>query len=392
MKREYYIEQIQALMNIFPIVALLGPRQVGKTTIAKQFRKFYPENESHFFDLEDPDHLAILANPKLILDQLKGLIIIDEIQNKPELFQLLRVLADNNKHFQKYLILGSAAPSLIRKSSESLAGRVGFIEVTPFSYEEVGGEIRTLWQRGGFPESYLGSDYSSIEWRKNYVRTFLERDLPALGIQIQPAFLRKFWTLLAHYHGCVFNASEIGAAFGASYHTMKSYLQILEGTFVVRQLAPWYENISKRQIKSPKIYIRDSGLLNYLLQITSPMDLISSPKIGALFEGFCIEEIIKLHRLDYGDCYYWATISRAELDLMIFQNGKRIGFEIKYTDAPKITASMRIAMEDLKLDFLNIIVPGEQNIMMDKNIRLIGIAKYLNSSLSRTNLLNPKIF
>ena len=313
------------------------------------------------------------------MDQLKGLIIIDEIQNKPDLFPLLRVLADNNKHFQKYLLLGSASPSLIRKSSESLAERVGFIEVTPFSYLEVGGEIRDLWLKGGFPESYLGSDYSSIEWRKNYVRTFLERDLPALGIQIQPAFLRKFWTLLAHYHGCIFNASEIGSAFGASYHTMKSYLQILEGTFIVRQLAPWYENISKRQIKSPKIYLRDSGLLNYLLQITSSTDLITNPKIGALFEGFCIEEIIKFHQLDYGDCYYWATISRAELDLMIFQNGKRIGFEIKYTDSPKITQSMRIAIEDLKLDFMNIIIPGNMDIMLEKNIRLIGIAKYLQS-------------
>jgi predicted AAA+ superfamily ATPase len=380
MQREVYLQEIKDLFEIFPIVALLGPRQVGKTTLARLFRESCTE-EVHSFDLEDPEDLSLLENPKQTFNNLKGLIIIDEIQTKPDLFPLLRVLADHNKHFQKYLILGSTSPSLIRKSSETLTGRVGFIEVTPFAYSEVHGDINELWTKGGFPNSYLKNDNTSWRWRKDYVRTFLDRDLPALGINIQPTSLRKFWSILSNYHGGIFNASEMGNIFGASHHTMKSYLQILEGTFMIRQLAPWHENITKRQIKSPKIYFRDSGLLHYLLSIKTFTELILHPKIGDLFEGFALEEVIKLHQNTHqsGDFYYWTTVSRAELDLLLIDGQKRTGFEFKYTDKPIITKSMRIAMEDLKLDFLNIITPGQYDVMLESNVRAVGLEKYLKA-------------
>ena len=378
MERNFFIHKIKQSFSVHPIVALLGPRQCGKTTLARMLAQ--DRSDVTFFDLENPEDLLRLENPKLALTGLSGLIIIDEIQLRPDLFPILRVMVDDPTCVQQFLILGSASRDLIRQSSETLAGRIAHIELTPFDYQETHNMIQ-LWERGGFPRSYLADSLEhSEEWRKNYIKTFLERDIPALGIRIAPLQLRRFWMMLAHYHGNLFNASELARSMGVKSLSIAHYVDILTGVFMVRQLIPWHVNIKKRQVKACKIYIRDSGLLHTLLGQESLHRLQGHPKLGASWEGFALEEIIRHHRAEPEDCYFWATYGGAELDLLICIKGKILGFEFKYGDAPKLTKSMKIACETLELDSLTVIYPGDKCFALSENVTLSGLGKYLATS------------
>lgn len=365
------------LLTQFPVVALLGARQVGKTTLARlAAQKYKDENLAvHFFDLEDPTDIARLANPKLSLEQLSGLVIIDEIQRVPNLFPVLRVLADRSPQVARFLILGSASRDLIHQSSESLAGRIAYLEVPPLSlFECSSNEWQQLWIRGGYPPSYLAnSDENSQTWREQYIRTFLERDIPQLGINIPAITLRKFWMMLAHYHGETINYSEIGRSMDISDATVKRYCDILAGTYMIRRLQPWFENIGKRQVKAPKIYIRDSGILHSLLHIPQKEQIERNPKLGASWEGFALEEILKTSKSREEDAFFWGVHQQGELDLLIFRNGKRIGFEFKYTDSPKFTSSMKLAMDVLKLDELFVVHPGNAAFPLENGVRALGL-------------------
>lgn len=374
MERRKYLKDIDDQFRIHSVTALLGPRQVGKTTLAKMYAESHPKKNISFFDLENPLDLAQLENPMISLSRLTDqLIIIDEIQNRPDLFPVLRVLVDESEKNRKFLILGSASRDLIRQSSETLAGRIGYIELPPFTLDEVHNS-ELLWLRGGFPRSYLAqNNQDSYRWREAYITTFLERDIPSLGFQIPAPQMRRFWLMLAHYHGQIFNASELGRSFGVSDHTVRRYLDILVGTFMIRQLSPWFENLSKRQVKSPKIYFRDSGLLYALLGISEESQLNVHPKLGSFWEGFALEQTIRRLNATSEECFFWATQAGAELDLLILKNGKRLGFEFKYTDRPKITPSMQIASQDLKLDHLYLIYPGKEVFPLSENITAQGL-------------------
>lgn len=381
MRRQHYLDRVKKAFRTHQVIALLGPRQCGKTTLANDYIALDPSSfdKKNYFDLEKNSDLARLANPQLSLEPLKGLIVIDEIQRIPELFPTIRALVDYNKT-QTYLILGSASRDLLQQSSETLAGRIHYIEITPFSYEETHHANR-LWLRGGFPLSYLAeTNEDSYVWRREYIQTFLERDIPNLGIRIPAGQLRRFWMMLAHYHGNIFNASEIGKALGLNNKTIRHYTDILAGTFMIRELPSWFENISKRQVKSPKIYFRDSGILHYLLNIPHEESLYHHPKLGSSWEGFALESIIRHHEATDGEYYFWATQAHAELDLLIIKNGKRLGFEFKYSDAPKITKSMGIALDDLKLDKLSVIFPGNNSFPLAPNIQAFGLDNYLLTS------------
>lgn len=353
------------------IVALIGPRQCGKTTLARQFLS--PES-ANYFDLEDPESLARLEEPRTALHPLEGLVVIDEVQRRPQLFPLLRVLADRQPNPAKFLILGSASPELLRQSSESLAGRMETIELTGFQMAEVGADRSALhWLRGGFPLSFLaGNDQDSWQWRRSFIASFLERDLPSFGVGVAPAAMQRFWAMLAHYHGQTWNASEIAGSMDVSAVTTKRYLDILSATFMIRQLQPWHENIGKRQVKAPKIYFRDSGIFHSLLGIRTEAELLTHPKLGASWEGYAIEEVLRHIAPD--QAYFWATHSGAELDLLLFQDGRRIGVECKRSDAPKLTPSMRIALEDLRLDELRVIYPGSKTYPLADNIAVQPLA------------------
>jgi uncharacterized protein len=356
-------------------VALLGPRQCGKTTLA---RSFVSTESPNYFDLEDPESLARLDQPKLALQDLQGLVVIDEVQRKPELFPLLRVLADRPQNPAQFLVLGSAAPELLRQSSESLAGRMETLELTGFNLSEVGVEaMGRHWQRGGFPLSFLAqSQEDSAAWRKSFISTFVERDLPAAGSMISPVAMRRFWTMLAHYHGQTWNAAEIAGSMGVSALTMRRYLDLLTHTFMIRQLQPWHENIGKRQVKAPKIYFRDSGLFHSLIGIKFEADLLTHPKIGASWEGYAIEEALRHYQPD--EQYFWATHNGAELDLLMFKEGEKIGLEFKRNDAPKLTPSMKIAMDDLKLDRLIVIYPGRKSYPLAESINVVPLESLVN--------------
>ncbi len=374
--RSSYLGTIEERLRDNPIVTLIGPRQTGKTTLARLFAQEAAKTTGisvHHFDLESPADLARLSNPELTLSPLSGLIILDEIQRRPDLFPLLRVLADRDPLPARFLLLGSAAPELIKAGSESLAGRVSFVDVTGFSLEELpDGDLPRLWWRGGFPRAYLATtDAIARQWHEDFFRTFLERDIPQLGIHIPATTLRRFWTMIAHFHGQILNQAELARALGSSEPTARRYLDILTGTFMVRQLPPWFENMKKRQVKAPKVYIRDVGVMHALLDIPHPQALQGHPKIGASWEGFCLEQI--LHVSGDRTAYYWATYSGAELDLLLFHRGRRLGFEFKYSDSPTITKSMRVAQKDLSLDHLFIVHAGQKEYRLEEHITAITL-------------------
>jgi predicted AAA+ superfamily ATPase len=359
-----------------PVVALLGPRQCGKTTLANQYAKKKRTLKVHIFDCEDPRDQSKLENPMLILESLTGLIIIDEIQMQPNLFPALRVLVDKDSS-KRFLILGSASRDLISKSAETLAGRISFVQLNSFTYNEIKKhELKKLWIRGGFPRSFLArNDPISFRWRDNFIRTFLERDIPNLGIHIPPVMLRRFWTMLSHYHGQIFNASEIGRSLNTTDTTVKRYLDLLTGTFLIRQLQPWYYNTKKRLVKRPKIYFRDSGLLHSLMAVTNEAELQNHPRFGASWEGFALEQLIALLDLHEEEVFFWAIHTGAELDLLFQRKGKLWGVEFKYQEAPGITKSMRLALTELDLAHLWVVYPGDDIYPLDKNITAVGLYK-----------------
>jgi predicted AAA+ superfamily ATPase len=376
-QRTAYFQTIQQRLLENPIVSLVGPRQTGKSTLAQMVAKASAQTV-HFFDLESPSDLARLAQPELVLRPLQGLVILDEVQRRPDLFPLLRVLADRPDIPARFLILGSASPELMKASSESLAGRVSFIDVTGFSLAELGAEaLSRLWWRGGFPRAFLASsDRATRQWLEDFRRTFLERDIPQLGIQVPAVTLGRFWTMVAHYHGQVLNLAELARSLGSSEPTARRYLDILSGTCVVRQLPPWFQNLRKRQLRSPKVYIRDAGLLHALLGIANPAGLQSHPKLGASWEGFCLEQILCV--CGDRDAYFWGTHSGAELDLLLFHKGRRLGIEFKFSDRPGTTKSMRVVLQDLALDHLYVVHPGEHTFALDATITAISLPRLLD--------------
>lgn len=371
-ERTELLEEVKSALKRNRVVALIGPRQCGKTTLARQILS---PDSPNYFDLENPVSLTRLDEPMTALQDLPGIIVIDEVQRRPDLFPILRVLVDREPLPARFLILGSASPALLRQSSESLAGRITIITMSGFSLEEVGIENQgKLWQRGGFPRSYLANnDSESFEWRRDFVLTFLERDVPQFGVQIPSTSLFRFWSVLAHYHGQIWNVAETARTLNIGETTARRYMDLLQDLFMVRQLQPWYANLSKRQVKSPKLYFRDSGLLHYLLGIKSEGELVLHPRMGASWEGYVIEEIIKSARPD--EVYFWATYSGAELDLLLIKDQQRIGVECKRMDAPKLTPSMRTAMEDLELDKLIVVYPGSQPYSLVKGINVLPLAK-----------------
>lgn len=367
--RPEYMSAIRRGLETNPVVALLGPRQCGKTTLAQLFTT----EGATYFDLESPRDLSRLSAPMTALEGLSGLIVIDEVQRKPGLFESLRVLVDRPTRGTRFLLLGSASPRIVRGVSESLAGRIGFVDLSGFDLREIGASnFRRLWYRGGLPRSYLARDEATSDrWRNDFVRTFLERDIPQLGITIPAETLRRFWTMIAHYHGQTWNAAEFARSLGRAEGTARHYLDILSGAYMVRQLQPWYENLKKRQVKSPKVYIRDTGLLHTLLAPDLGERILEHPKLGASWEGFVIEQIIRC--AGSRDVYFWSAHSGAEIDLMIPRSGKRVGFEVKYADAPKTTKSMRSAMSDLQLAHVYIVYPGAQSYPLDRKITVQSI-------------------
>jgi uncharacterized protein len=363
--RPAYLEQLSRAVKRSPITALVGPRQSGKTTLARMFAKDRP---SAYFDLESQLDLNRLQNPQLMLSSLRDLVIIDEVQAMPELFRVLRVLVDRPENKSQFLILGSASPDLVKNVSETLAGRVEFVELSGFGLHETEAKSsNVLWLRGGFPRSFLAhTDEDSLAWREGFMQTFLARDIPQLGISIPPAAMRRFWTMLAHYHGQTWNASELGRSLDLSDKTVRSYLDILTGTYMVRQLQPWYENIGKRQVKAPKIYLRDSGILHALLNLPNSQTLHGYPRVGASWEGFAIEQILRI--IKPPEAFFWATHSGAEVDLFFIFHGRRYGIECKFSEAPKITKSMNQALESLNLAHLWIIHPGDHPYPLSEQI------------------------
>lgn len=369
-ERSVLKKRIRESLRRSRIVALVGPRQCGKTTLA---RAFMPVDSYNYFDLEDPSSLARLSQPMTALEGLKGLIVIDEIQRMPDLFPVLRVLADRLPLPARFLILGSASPNLLSQASESLAGRIETISMSGFGLPELGiSAHESHWLRGGFPPSYLASsEQDSLAWRKNFIQTFLEQDLRQWGIMAPSLTLLRFWTMLAHYNGQLWNVSEPARSLGISEPTVRRYLDILTGLFMVRQLQPWHANLKKRQIRSPKIYFRDTGLLHQLLGIRLKKDLFSHPKCGASWEGYVIEEVLKIANPD--EQYFWRTHNGAEIDLVVVKDGRIFGVECKWVDAPRLTPSMRIAKDDLKLEKIIVVYPGKRRYEIAKNIHAIPL-------------------
>lgn len=368
-ERAGYLEQVQTGLERGPVVALIGPRQCGKTTLA---RHWVESGNAGYFDLEDLVTAAALQQPMSALASMEGLVVIDEAQRVPGLFPVLRVLADREKSSARFLILGSASPELSRQAEESLAGRVEIVEMGGFDISEIRvEEYRSLWTRGGFPRSFLArTDRDSFDWRRNFIRTFLERDLAGMGFGMSPQAMGRFWTMLAHYHGQLWNGNEIAASMGVSPTTARHYLDALEQTFMIRRLLPWHANVGKRLVKTPKIYFRDSGIFHALQGIGSHAELMVHPKLGASWEGFALEQILRARRGE--DAYFYAIHSGSELDLYFPASGT--GIEIKYQDAPRPTRSMRIAMEDLKLREMLVVYPGNREYAMADGIRALPLA------------------
>lgn len=368
--RERAEAEVRQLLEVFPVTAILGPRQAGKTTLA---RRFAPDV---VFDLENPRHMAALENPQLALEPQRGLILIDEVQRKPELFPLIRYLADQQLG-QRFLLLGSASASLRRQSGESLAGRIGYCYLAGLNLSDTGpGSQRDLWLRGGFPRSFLAdSDEQSLLWRDNFIATFLERDLAAMGLRLPPASMYRFWLMLSHYHGQVLNYSELGRAFGASDKEVKQYLGLLEDAFMIRILSPWHSNTGKRLVKSPKLYLRDSGIFHALQSIHSHRDLLLHPKLGASWEGFALEEGVGLLGKRESEVFFYASHGGVELDLFWQEGGRSFGAEFKYMDSPRISKSMLQALEDLNLSHLWVIYPGDRAYPLAERITVLPLAQ-----------------
>lgn len=370
--RGTYLKMIEKGFKVGPIVSILGSRQVGKSTLARMFTE---GRITESFDLENPVDRRRLEAPMRALSGLSGLIVIDEIQRQPQLFEVLRVLADRPNQPARFLILGSASPSLVKGVSESLAGRVAFVDVSGFDLAEVGTDAeQELWLRGGYPRSFLAeSETQSYAWRQGFIRTFLERDIPQLGISTPAETLRRFWTMIAHYHGQHWNASELARSIGATEPTARRYLDILAGAYMVRVLPPWFENTGKRQVKAPRVYLRDSGLLHALLEVERMRDLERHPRLGASWEGFALEQV--LSRFPAHSAYFWSTHGGAELDLMLMAHGRRYGFEFKLADAPKRTRSMHSALADLKLEKIWVIYPGDTIYSLDERIEACPLTR-----------------
>jgi len=368
--RPRLLESVRRALRTHPVAALLGPRQCGKTTLAAALA---PNGRATRFDLENPSDLARLADPMLALERLRGLVVIDEVQRRPELFPVLRVLADRRPVPARFLVLGSASPDLLRQTSETLAGRITFVEMGGFQLDETGPQHwRRLWVRGGFPRSFLArSEAESLRWREDFIRTFLERDLAQLGVRAPAPTMRRFWMMLAHYTGGVWNGSEIGRALGEAHTTVRRRLDVLAGALVVRVLEPWFENLAKRQVKAPKIYVRDTGLLHALLGLADFNAIEGHPKLGASWEAFAIEQILAL--ADGRPAYYWRTQAGAELDLLLFLRDRRIGVEIKYGGAPAMTKSIATALEDLALHRLFVVYPGEARFPLAKHVEALSL-------------------
>jgi len=377
-ERDRELRILRRLVRRHPVVGIIGARQVGKTTLARSFIKGI-KGPFSYFDLENPEDLARLEDPMLALKGLKGAVVIDEIQRRPNLFPVLRVLVDRPNAPSRFLVLGSASPDLLRQGSETLAGRILYHELGGFSLDEVGAENHTrLWLRGGFPRSYLArSHVESDEWRREFIRTFLERDVPQLGITIRSTTLRHFWTMLAHYHGQIWNASDFARSFGVADTTVRNYLDLLTSALVIRQLLPWHENISKRQVKASKVYVADSGMLHTLLNLRTQTDLEGHPKVGASWKGFVLGQIIRQLGARPDECFFWATHGGAELDLLVVSGQQRLGFEVKRTSSPRLTPSMRNALVDLKLRSLDVIHAGELTFPLGKKVRAVALSRLL---------------
>jgi uncharacterized protein len=366
--------EVRAALARSPSVALIGPRQVGKTTLA---RSLLGAGSANYFDLEDPQVEAQLAAPMTALRDLRGLVVIDEVQHAPELFKVLRVLIDRAGAPARFLLLGSASPALLRQTSESLAGRIEVIETGGFTLDETGtAHAATLWWRGGFPRSYTAADDAASRiWRREFIRTVVERDLPQLGIGAPAPVMHRFWTMLAHFHGQVWNAADPARSLGVNESTVRRYLDWLTQAFLVRQLQPWHANLGKRQVKAPKVYVRDPGLLHELLGIESPAALHRHPKSGASWEGFALDQVLRIARPD--SAWFWATHAGAELDLLMLKDGRRIGVEFKRSDAPSMTPSMRTALDDLALEALYVVYPGTRRYRLAGAVEAVPLSALL---------------
>jgi len=367
---------LESRLKAFKVVAILGPRQCGKTTLARQFARAQPSEKLTWFDLENPADVARLDQPMMALESLRGIVILDEIQRRPDLFPILRVLVDRAES-ARYVILGSASPDLLRQSSETLAGRITFMELGGFSLDTFPtNQVRKLWIRGGFPPAYLArSNQLSFQWRQDFITTFLERDVPNLGIRIPSPRLRRFWMMLSHYHGQICNSSEMGRSLMVSDTAARHYLDVLTQTFLVRQVQPWFYNTRKRLVKRPKIYIRDSGLLHALMDVRSHQDLHSHPRLGASWEGFALEQTVQHLGLREQEVFFWGVHTGGELDMVFQRRGRLCGVELKFQDAPRMTPSMRSALDELKLAQLWVVYPGKESYNLAKNVRVIPLTE-----------------
>lgn len=370
------LARVTALLRQFPIVGVLGARQVGKTTLARQVIA-NRRGPSTFFDLESAADRARLADPLLALRDLRGLIVIDEVHQLPDLFRTLRVLADEPAGRRRFLVLGSASPELLRQGAETLAGRIAYHELHGFRLDEVGvAQLSKRWTRGGFPRSFLArSEAAGAEWREQFIRSFLERDIPQFGLRIPAPALRRFWTMIAHYHAQTWNSSELARAFGVAHTTVQRYLDVLTETFMVRQLPPWHENLSKRQVRAPKVYLRDTGLLHTLLGVRSTQELENHPKVGASWEGFALDVVLDHLGARFGEAYFWGTHAGAELDLLIVRGRTRVGFEFKRTSSPTVTPSMRSAIADLRLQRLYVVHGGMATFPLTEQILAVPLTR-----------------
>ena len=369
--RSERLAEVRSALERSPIVAVLGPRQCGKTTLARDLAG----QEAHFFDLErSVDRLALSTAPEEVLGRLRGLVVLDEAQMFPALYPVLRILADRQELPARFLMLGSASPDLIRGTSETLAGRVAFVHLSGFDLAEVGAEqADVLWQRGGFPRSFLAADdAASYAWRQDFIDTFLSRDAAALGLQSPPEQLRRFWTMLAHLHGGVLNVAELARAISVDHKTAGRYVDVLAGAYLVRRLQPWFANTGKRMVKAPKVYLRDTGLLHALLGLRHSAEVLSHPRFGWSWEGFAVEQVIQRLRAER-DAWFWATHGGAELDLLVTRGGRRFGFEFKHADAPATTRGMRVALADLELDQLWVVYPGRRSFPLDERIEAVAL-------------------